>query len=236
MRVATTIGVILTALFVGTASAAVLDAAAAFNAPNNPNANALFSYGVGATPDTFAPLTRTRLNPVGTPTFELDNGLEQPTLSIVTWNGTGETITYLTIVQPPGVVRMDPQESAGTIVRFTAPATTTYSVAGSFEGIDTRFPGTDVKIFAGGTLRWSATPAEVVVGAPFSLTVALAAGQTIDFVVSKPPPFRFVFLSTGLQARITYLGVPAPAASHASLAAIVLLLVAGGVARLARSA
>jgi hypothetical protein len=188
------------------------DVALNFNAPNNPNASTVFSYGQGTTPALFTLLGNATPNCVGTPTYCLDNGLGFPSASAVTWNGTAGNANYATIVQPNTEVRMDPQNSPGTILRFTAPSTDIYSVTGFWDAIDTQhgshhttgdiyvngvdlFPNVDIGAF--GTTN------------PFALTnLALTAGQTIDFIVTTRSDASF--LSTGLDATITG-SVPEPA-------------------------
>jgi Family of unknown function (DUF6519) len=188
-----------------------LDVAENFNAPKNPSKAGEFSYGVGAKPEDFSPLSEMLEDLGGFPTLVLSKDVSPGHVakSIVMWNGTGMPIKLSTVEQPPNVVRMDPQGSPGTIVRFTAPVAATYSVAGSFRSIDENFKGTKAELFAAKNSLWDATSDQVKAGAAFDRTVELAAGQYIDFVVVQSGT-ESSFLSTGLRARIAY--APAPVA------------------------
>lgn len=182
---------------------ATWDPAANFNAPNNPQASSVFSYGAGGSPAAFVPLSHLILNCVGTPTYCEDNGNSVPTQSIVTWNGTGGVLSYsITIVQPADMVRMDPQATTGTIVRFTAPWTDTYSLSGLFQAIDTNHNATTAYIYVNGKLNFTAIVGTYGQQQPFILSgLSLTGGETIDFLVMSDGLFGN--LSTGLEATIT---------------------------------
>jgi hypothetical protein len=183
--------------------ASIWDVALDFNAPNNLNASSVFSYGVGGTPGTFATLGTGDLDCIGGTTYCYNNGASFPNASYAIWNGSGSTITY-SVVQPVTFVNMDPQTTAGTIVRFTAPWTDVYAVNGSFEALNTSHHPTTGEIWTNNTNAF----APVTIGAygdnhPFNLTgISLSAGDTIDFIV-KSPTLDCCYLGTGLAGTIS---------------------------------
>lgn len=181
------------------AQAATYDPVANFNPTNDPAGT--FTYGVGGTPASFVLLTHITNNCIGTPSDCIDNGAN-PT-SAVTWNGTAGTATYATIQQPNTELRLDPQNTAGTIVRFNAPTTgNAYSVSGQFQGIDTGQHSVIVKVFSNGTQQYTNTINSFGAVDAFNLTgLSLVAGQTVDFVVITNSDC--CNLSTGLAATIT---------------------------------
>jgi hypothetical protein len=67
-------------IFSVSCASATWDPAANFNAPNNPQASSVFSYGVGGNPNTFVPLSHLTLNCYGTPTYCEDSGGSIPTI------------------------------------------------------------------------------------------------------------------------------------------------------------
>jgi hypothetical protein len=125
-------------------------------------------------------------------------------LACANWAVTS-TITYITVILPTNLLRMDPQQSPGTIVRFTAPvASSHYSVTGLFQGIDTVQSATNLYVYSNGSQVWTNTMPQGGYGTqrPISLTnLTLAAGQTVDFIVVTQG-IR-AYLSVGLQATIT---------------------------------
>ena len=198
-----------------------------FNAPNNPNASSAFSYGVGGSTAGFTAMSGTTLNCVGTPTYCENNGGSVPNASAVAWNGTSGTVAYATIVQPNTLINLDPEATAGAIVRFTAPWTDTYSVAGLFQGEDTGQGPTNEFIDVAGTQDFSGTISSYGQQQSFNLTsLSLTAGQTVDFIVIQSTN-DFSNLSTGLEATITS-ATTGPAPEPGSL-----FLLGGGFAALA---
>jgi len=198
----------------------VYDVATNFNAPNNGAASSVFSYGVGGTPGAFAGIASTTLNCVGTPTYCFDSA-SFPADSQATWNGTAGTLSYATIVQPNTMVRLDPQASAGTILRFTAPFSGSFAVSGLFQGIDTGQQPVNTLVFADGVQQGSTgLISSYGASSNFSFNSALTGGQTIDFIVVRVE--SLYNLSTGLQATIT--GTPADGAPVPEPATLGLML------------
>ena len=198
---------------VGSRSAASLpdtwNAVNDFNQTNAPGG--VFTYGVGLLPGQFARMGTVVANTVGTPTTFISNGGSQPYVSFVLWNGMSTNTSDNTIRQPPNLLRMDPQLTPGTIVRFTAPSTASYAVTGYFQGIDTTQHSTVLGIYAKGTQLFTNIMPNSGYGTKKSFdypSVALAAGETVDFVVATNS--NCCYLAVGLSATITGPDTTAP--------------------------
>ena len=108
-----------------------------------------------------------------------------------------------TIRQPPTLLRMDPQLTPGTIVRFKAPSTGSYSVSGYFQGIDTVQHSTILGIYAKGSQLFTQIMPNGGYGVQKAFnypTVTLTAGETVDFVVATNS--NCCYLAVGLSATI----------------------------------
>jgi hypothetical protein len=203
--------------FAGCAMAATWDPALNFNAVSvNPvNASSVFSYGTGGTPGAFAAMGVAAANCINNttpgwngaaPNFCYDNGAGFPGASTVVWNGSGGELDYYSIRDPSGVLAMDPQASAGTIVRFTAPWTDVYSVSGYFEAVDISHHTTDAYVYVNNTQQFSTVvnTGWLVQDPIIGVTgIALNAGDTIDFIVKTDNPADGSYMTTGLVATIT---------------------------------
>lgn len=114
------------------------------------------------------------------------------------------TASYQTIVQPPDLLRMDPED--GTVAaRFTVPANGLYFISGRYEMIDTVGYEVNVSIVyhakAGDTNLLPATPLSGYGNSvPFKVKVWLQARTTIDFIVNTGG--NYAYESTGLKADI----------------------------------
>ncbi len=165
----------------------------------------LFTYGVGGLPGQFALMTKVATDCDGLIGITCaTNGGLQPYWSGVLFNGSGSLLSALTIRQPTHLLRLDPQLTPGSIVRFTAPVAGQYDLEGWFESIDTNMHSTAVLVFAAGTqvyyntLPWYSFGTQL----PFSAAgLALGAGDTIDFIVKTNS--NCCYLSTGLAGRIS---------------------------------
>jgi hypothetical protein len=127
-------------------------------------------------------------------------------------NTTASSLSYFSISHPPDMLNLHPGPSGQySVLRFAAPCAGTYRIEGSFQGIDTVGTTTDVHVLTGPPP--SGTPINSLavfngsinsVGetVPFSLTLAVTTGQTIDFAVGVGNGDYF-FDSTGLKATIT---------------------------------
>jgi hypothetical protein len=83
------------------------DVIANFNLTNSPSG--VFTYGEGGTPGAFSLYSRVQPACPVTGIVCADNAGTQPLYSTVTWNGSGSNYSSLTIVQPPDLLRFDPQ-------------------------------------------------------------------------------------------------------------------------------
>jgi hypothetical protein len=120
--------------------------------------------------------------------------------SAVERNQTGATASYATIIQPTDHLRIDPQNNTFNSARFQAPGAGSYSIKGDFLGIDTGEGSHPVSIKLNGTAQFGATIASYGQLAAFKLTLTLAAGDIVDFMVESGG--ACVNLSTGLKATI----------------------------------
>jgi hypothetical protein len=176
-----------------------------FNQTNTPGA--LFTYGVGAVPAQFTPMAFVNSIFNGLRGWiEVNNGItsDYHLRSVVVFNGTGATQIFETVTQPTNLLRLDPELTAGSIVRFTVPTTGNYDISGLFQGIDNNMHSSAVLVFAGGVQQFSSTIPGRGFGTqdPFSSSsVHLNAGDTIDFIVKSND--YCCWLSTGLAATIS---------------------------------
>ncbi len=130
------------------------------------------------------------------------NGLAHPDSAYVGRNVSGGTESYLTIVDPVNFLRFDPQSETSADATFTAPIAATYSITGSFLGIDTNEVSHDVQILVNGNVVFNELIDAYADSQPFDLTESLASGSTVDFAVDTNPT-NYNNLSTGLAATIT---------------------------------
>jgi hypothetical protein len=189
-------------------SALAQDFAASFSGTSNPNG--VWSYGQFVE---------------STSTFTLFPGQNAafPTCGLPYWSGTGypyvaannsgSTVSCGTVTIPNDTLWMHPMNMAGTDsdVRFTAAASGTYEITGSFSALDTTT--TLDSILVNGTPVFSTficnpgngeTCGPTNTRAPFSVVKTLSAGNTVDFIVNccSGPDQTFLFDSTGLSGAI----------------------------------
>ncbi len=126
---------------------------------------------------------------------------------MITRNATGTTYTYPgapSVVQPSDVLNLHPGPSGEkSVVRWTASAAGTYTIAGRFQGIDTAGTTSDVTILHNATSIFSSNVSGYGNQATFSVTRTVAAGDTIDFQVGYGSNNTYYSDSTGLAATIT---------------------------------
>jgi hypothetical protein len=136
-----------------------------------------------------------------------------PNLLYIVQNVTGSTVSYLTVRDPTNTLWMDPESGSVSVV-FTAPSAGTYTITGSFLGIDTFENSHPVEILDNGTVVWIGTISSYGGKDSFSLSETLSAGGTITFLVGTGSSgCSYCDLSTGLQGTITERGtstVPEP--------------------------
>ncbi len=184
------------------------DFAASFSGTSNPNG--VWSYGQfveSTSAFTLLPGQNAVSNTCGLPYW---SGTGYP---YVAANNSGATISCGTVTIPNDTLWMHPMDTAGvdSDVRFTAPASGTYEITGSFSPLDTTT--TLDSILVNGTPVFSTficnpgngqTCAPTNTRAPFSVVKTLSAGNTVDFIVNccSGPDQTFLFDSTGLSGAI----------------------------------
>jgi len=188
-----------------------------FSTTNNPNGP--WSYGILTDPSDI--LTFSTLPSGSSGNLEGWNGTDGGNFPTI-WKNTGSgDATVSEAIVGSGDLYLHPGQSTGphVTVRWTAPSSGTFDIDGAFATLDATGPAittTDVSVrrngvaAAAGSLTGSALTEEVA----FDLSLALTAGDILDFTVS--PGSTFFGDSTGFDATITEdksLGViPLPAA------------------------
>jgi concanavalin A-like lectin/glucanase superfamily protein len=126
----------------------------------------------------------------------------------VTFNHAGITLNYASgISQPPIMLNLHPGLSGKfSVLRWTAPSSGSFLVAGLFQGIDTRNTTSDVHVLEdSSTSLLSANINGFGDQSAFNFTSDLAAGETLDFVVGWGNG-NYNADSTGLAVTITLAG------------------------------
>ena len=146
-------------------------------------------------------------------------------------------ITYInnnggtTITLAPNQLDLHPaSDGTYSVLRFTAPTTSTFSFLGNFNGADSRPTTTDVHILlsnvsiADGGINVSGGGNTAILS---SNSLALTKGDTLDFVVGYGNG-NYFYDSTGLFAKVTDLNAPVPEASTTVSFGLLLCLGLGG--------
>jgi hypothetical protein len=217
----------------GAAHATSFDAVGDFSLTNG-NPNGAWSYLAGGSLQT---TTSTACEGV-TGLACWNNGGALPDLAIVAKNVTGSALSGVPgiVTVPVNHLDLAPQDIVSVTVRWTAPAGGTYAISGDFLGLALNEQAHGVAVDKNGVSLFTlANMDSQGQSDPFATTLALAAGDTLDFIVNTGPGDTNqtgdgpLFLDTGLTATITT--VPEPATST--------LLVAGllgiGIARRRRT-
>lgn len=145
------------------------------------NPNGAWSYGYAAKLEgAFLPFTTNFTS--GTTVGWNNNGSYPNYAGIAIDNTPYMLLNSDTIVIPVGALALGIQQNA-ILLRWTAPAAGTYSITGSFQGIDLHLPVVDVGIYENGsTVLYSNTMNFFGDLLDFSFPdLTLAAGTTIDF-------------------------------------------------------
>lgn len=210
LSVRTGIAFLLLAQFLGQAGRAstIYDAVSNFSLSSNPNGtwSYLYDQGLGLQP---LPDSIQNAN-AATGLNEWWNGQSQPNSISVCQNTSGGTLTYsTTIVQPPNLLALDPEDHT-VIVRWTAPESGTWTLTGLFQGIDTSQKAHEVAILENYSTIVLSPTAISAYGqqVPFSESLPLTAGENLDFVVASTG--GYTNFSTGLSATISIPSVPEP--------------------------
>jgi hypothetical protein len=179
----------------------VYDAVNDFSVSSNPNGQWSYLYDTGSGP---------QLLTYNTIPFEVAypglnawwNGQTDPNSIFVAQNATASPVSFLSIVDPPNLLWLDPQADTD-IVRWTAPASGTWNVTGQFQGIDVGEQAHNVEILVNYStvLLAPTTVSQFGQVVPFDQSVSLTAGNTIDFIVAATAGYGN--LATGLSAAIS---------------------------------
>lgn len=214
----------------------VYDASADFSATSNPNPfdGGVWSYGYEATLGGSLTLFTTKTGGANSVSgWSTGAGLphldDNQSGSVYTSTQNGSTLT----IQPNQLILHPGPNGQYSVLRFTAPATSTYSFSGSFNGADTHPTTTDVHVLLAGTAIADGGININGLGNTASLTsssLALTKGQTLDFAVGFGNN-SYTYDTTGLFAKVTDLSAPAsvPEASTTVSLGLLLALGLGGV-------
>ena len=165
------------------------------------NQGVAWSYGY-RTPTAFA-LLPSNSNifglEAGMHTWYLPNAFNLPA---VIHNGTGMTKSYYTATHPPDLLNLFPGAAGEkAVVRWTAVRAGTAQIGGRFQGLDATT--TDASVVQNSTSIFSGNVNGLGNQLPFTLTRAVAAGDTIEFRVGYGGNGTVASDHTGLAVTIT---------------------------------
>ena len=125
------------------------------------------------------------------------------------WNQSNHNYTSFSI--QPGQLAFHPgPQDQYSVIRFTNPIAGTYELASTFTGIDHDGPTTtDVHVLLNGVSLFSDLVNEYGVPHIFSTTLAINAGDRLDFEVGYGTNQNYYYDSTGIAAQMVM--VPEPA-------------------------
>lgn len=181
------IGVVVAMTLISTEVSAVVtvwDAVTDFSAVSNPNG--AWSYGGRI------PAHSTDFTPFPSPTIEGPTGLyhwtnDRGTIAVNTTDATIYQGYINNVVIPPHTMVMAPGGGyllAGSVLRWTAPASGLYSIQATFAGSDTDVVTTDVHVVYNGSCLWEDMFfSGYAIPESFSTTRSVNAGDKIDVYV-----------------------------------------------------
>lgn len=184
-------------VFTGNASASIYDAASDFSATDNPNG--VWSYGWSETlGSTLHLYTDQSINPGGVDVWY------GPGNTLVGHNGTG----VASIAWPVDQLGFHPgQNNLYSVIRWTAPSTETFTITASYSTADNAT--TDVHVLNNGNSLFQGDINGFGSNALFSpITIALNAGDTIDFAVGWGTNGNINSDTTGMSATISSVPIP----------------------------
>ncbi len=205
------------AALAGPAAAQTYNASAAFSNVTNPNG--VWSYGYKPTPAGAFQSDVTSASSGESPTPNVIGWLV-PSGGVIDYNQTQAVQQYSSVNWMPGEIRMHPTTTPGrpSVLRFTAPAAGTYSVAATMFKVDTSGTGeTGTAVHVNGSQVYSQVVsgyrfnAGAVTGAYSDAGLDLAAGDVIDLQVGLAGT-GYGFNSTGVTFQVMFVPVPEPAA------------------------
>jgi len=184
------------------ASIAPADVVADFSSTQNPAGAWTYGYRAGGGAFT----------PYGVHSQQFGAGLDSWSTGTccpsVTRNSTATTRNYAGVVeQPADLLHIHPGPNGEkSVVRWTAAAAGTYSVSGRFQGINTVGATTDVAVTKNGATTFSGSVNGTGAQAPFTMSVTVGAGDTLEFQVGYGSNGTYNNDSTGLAVTITAAG------------------------------
>jgi len=181
------------------AQAAIFDAAADFSASDNPNS--VWSYGWSETLGSAFHLYTDK----GKDSFGNDVWYDSPHAQFVVHNGTG-TVTSIWQVDQLG---FGPgQNNTYSVIRWTAPSTEIYTITASFGAADNTT--SDAHLQSNGNSLFQGDINGFGSAVQFSpTTIAINAGDTIDFTVGWGANGNINSDNTSLSATISTVPIPA---------------------------
>jgi hypothetical protein len=147
------------------------------------------------------------------------------------FNSSNQNVDYnICTTQQPDVLGLFPgNDGRKTVLRWKAPAAGIYSVQGRFQNIDTT--SSDISIIQNGNTAQPlfadlvdtapGTCHQTTVTKPFSVTVTVNAGDTIDFRVGWGSDNEYSYDGTGLSAVITFITIAPTPPPHGGLSTTV---------------
>lgn len=192
--------------------AAVYDVVSGFSTTQNPNGPFSYGYLNGGVFNLFNASTSSCAGISGL-ACQYASGFNASNLPAVGINTTGSLISTGSVRIPTGEVFFHPVglnsglPDGDAILRFTAPSDGFYSVAATFQLLDTSPSGVTVNVSGNGVGLASALVGPLNTTLAINRSFSLLAGQFIDFDVG--PAGSYYNDSTGLRAQIST--VPEPA-------------------------
>jgi hypothetical protein len=185
----------------------VFDAADDYSPTSNPNGVWSYGYSTVANPNTFVAYDTNQYLVAGVNFWDSSSLTDNPTVSK---NMTNSAVTWSTATWQADQLALHPgRNNEFSIIRFTAPANCTYTLEGSFIGIDEQGATTDVKVILNGTTWFSDELNYNGNGntSNFLGTVTMNAGDTLDFRVGDGGNGP-LFDSTGFEAVVVCIPEP----------------------------
>jgi ELWxxDGT repeat protein len=183
-------------------AAGLYDAAIAFSATDNPNG--VWSYGWSPALGADFVQDTSHRNVAGIDSWMGEQaGDGNPS---VTHNGTTDPITPGSMTWQPGQLGFHPGPNGQyAVVRWTAPRAGALSLAAAFSGLDFVGPTTtDVHVLHNNAPLFDGEVLDFGAGPSIATTLAVLAGDTIDFAVGYGRNGTFDCDTTGLDAFISY--------------------------------
>ncbi|HYC61125.1 MAG TPA: Ig-like domain-containing protein [Thermoanaerobaculia bacterium] len=178
------------------------NAQAAFSATLNPAGNWSYGFRTGAGPFT-AYAVKTTPYGTGANVWRADADC----CPLISNNNTAANYTYAnapSIIHAPDVLNLHPGPAdRRSVLRWTAPATGTYRIAGRFQGLDQVGTSTDAVIHHNGSTLFSTPVNGYGTTIPFAITRAVLTGDVIELSVSDGANNTYSNDSTGVAVTIT---------------------------------